>query len=170
MKIGSIPLFLLLIFCVPFSFAEEVPPTLLKSLPGLQGSNTRASDKFDFIVLDFWASWCGPCQESMPFLEKQSDRYKDLKIKWLSVNEDQDSQAAIQFLKDQKLNSSGRFVQLKDEDRKLAGNLGIDSLPRFYVLDSNYKTLFSERGFTAEKRARIEKELQKLFAKSPTKN
>ncbi len=59
-----------------------------------------AQFKGQVVMLNFWASWCGPCRQEMPILENISKKYKPLGFTMLGVNVEPDSKAAEGFLKD----------------------------------------------------------------------
>lgn len=69
------------------------------SLPDKAGS-TVSLDDFDgqVVLLNFWASWCGPCREEMPLLVELYQRYEALGFTMLGINVEEDSAAANNFL------------------------------------------------------------------------
>jgi peroxiredoxin len=52
----------------------------------------------DVVMINFWATWCGPCREEMPHLEALHQRYSDLGFTLLGVNVEEDSRLSDQFL------------------------------------------------------------------------
>lgn len=141
--------------------AQIVSMEVLKSLPALQGKATFEAGSFDYLVLDFWASWCGPCESSFPFYKQQSRLWKDRKVLWIGINTDSDLNEARSFLK--KFESN--FTHLSDSDRKFSNSLEVDTLPRVFILDSQGKIVFAERGFSSRKRQLIESKFKELFSK-----
>jgi thiol-disulfide isomerase/thioredoxin len=141
------------------SRAAEVSSHLVQTLPLIEKNTKWPNQKPQWIVLDFWASWCAPCEESRPFFESQKKIWNQKNILWIGVNEDSDLQEAQSFLK----KHESTLLEVYDPDKKLAHSLNIDSLPRLYVLDAGFKILWSEKGFTPEKRKSIEKQFKVLF-------
>ncbi len=154
-------LFSLLMMSSLPTWAEQVSPQLLRDLPGLQSTSPWPEKKYQYIVLDFWASWCAPCKESAPFLEKQKKIWGENRILWVAINEDSDLSQALAFFREHPTT----FLHLQDPNRKLAESLGIDTLPRLLVLDHKFKVLWHLRGFSEDKKKVIEDQFRKLFGK-----
>lgn len=118
--------------------------------------------KKKFLVIDFWASWCEPCKDSLPFYESifSQDRYSDFDFVAVGVDEKKaDSEAFIQ-----KINFKAHSVW--DQNRIFSKSFDIHSLPTIIVLDQEGKLLYSKTGFSEKKKkAFLEKlsELQKLL-------
>lgn len=76
---------------------EKVVDFTLKSN---QGKNIRMSDlRGQVVMLNFWASWCGPCVQEFPYLEKIYQRYGNAGFTLLGVNIDNTEEQAMSFLK-----------------------------------------------------------------------
>lgn len=77
---------------------EKVVDFTLKSN---QGNNIQMSDlRGQVVMLNFWASWCGPCVQEFPYLEQIHQRYKNAGFTLLGVNIDNTEEQAQSFLKD----------------------------------------------------------------------
>ena len=97
MKILLIPLLLLL---SQFAIAAEsaAPDFTLKST---SGENLRLSEQRGQVVLiNFWASWCGPCRQEMPLLDEMQKKYAKLGFTVFGVNVDQDQSNADKIYKE----------------------------------------------------------------------
>ena len=103
---------------------KPAPDFKLPLLGGGQMSLSQHRGK-EIVILDFWASWCGPCRQSMPIIEGVAATYKDKGVVLYAVNQD-DSVAAIQkFLTAQKLNVT---VAL-DKDSAVGAQYGATAIP-----------------------------------------
>jgi peroxiredoxin len=129
---------ILLAAVLPFSCSEEVQaPEIGKTipeivLPDLQGDTFRLSKARGRVVLiNFWASWCPPCVEEMPSLEKlhQTLRGKGLDVVSISVDDDRD--IVERFKKEHGLT----FTILHDEGAKVANRFQTYKFPETYVVD-----------------------------------
>ena len=86
----------------PYAWAEEItgkaPDFTLK---GLNGDNLKLSElRGKVILINFWASWCGPCRQEMPVLDQLYQRYRSLDFTIIGVNVEENSDAAKSLLKD----------------------------------------------------------------------
>jgi cytochrome c biogenesis protein CcmG/thiol:disulfide interchange protein DsbE len=107
---------------------------------------TIASLKGKTVVLDFWATWCGPCKVQHPMIEKIRAKYeKSNEVVFLSVDSDDDHSLVAPFLKDMKW--SGRFYF----DSGLSRFLTVSSIPTVIVLDRNGKISSRMSGFIPER-------------------
>jgi len=85
------------------------------------------------VVIDFWASWCGPCIEEMPNLKRIYSTYKSKGLEIVGISVDDDKTAWLNAVKKYNMD----WVQLAD-DKQLAGELyGIATIPHTIVLDQN---------------------------------
>ena len=103
------------------------------------------------VYLDFWASWCGPCAESFPWLNQMQAKYgKDLTI--VGVNVDTDARAAAGFLK----KHPARFAIVNDPAGTLPERYRIEGMPSSVILDGTGRVLHQHHGFRAEDVAHYE--------------
>lgn len=113
---------------------------LLTSLDG----QTHQLDQYKgkIIVLDFWATWCGPCKIQHPLIEEIKKKYAaNPNVVFVAVNEDEDQSRVEPFLT---ANQWGKSTWL---DAGLGTFLGVDSLPTTMILGRQGQILFREAGF-----------------------
>ena len=76
------------------------------ALPARDGEEVRLSElRGQVVMINFWATWCGPCRQEMPLLEQLQVKYEPLGFTLLGVNVEPDSAAAVDR-KSTRLNSS----------------------------------------------------------------
>jgi cytochrome c biogenesis protein CcmG, thiol:disulfide interchange protein DsbE len=85
------------------------------------------------VVLNFWATWCGPCVEEMPSLAQLQQRFRDKGLTIVGISIDVDSNAYHKFLKDYKVD----FLTVRDPDQKTANLYGTFKWPETYIIDRN---------------------------------
>lgn len=112
------------------------------------------------VYIDFWASWCGPCRASFPWMNDMHEKYADQGLNIIAVNLDQEQELAQKFIAEMK---PAFRVEMKD-GAKLAEQFGVDTMPTSYIIDRNGKALARHKGFHDGKRAVYEKELVELLS------
>jgi thiol-disulfide isomerase/thioredoxin len=129
--------------------AEPLPPAL-----------QRYAGKI--IYLDFWASWCGPCAQSFPWLDEMQARYgKRMVI--LAVDVDNDADAARDFLS----NHPATFAVVADPDGKLAERYHIEGMPSTVILDRTGRIVHQHSGFVEARADDYETAIRNAIADSP---
>jgi cytochrome c biogenesis protein CcmG/thiol:disulfide interchange protein DsbE len=85
------------------------------------------------VVLNFWATWCGPCVEEMPSLVQLQQRFKGKGLTVIGVSIDVDGDAYHKFLKNYKVD----FLTVRDPDQKTSNLYGSFKWPETYIIDRN---------------------------------
>jgi len=108
---------------------------------GLEGTVPDIHGKV--VLVDFFASWCHPCQESFPVMEELSKQYagKDLVI--IAINLDKNRADMDDFLK----SHPASFVILRDANNKLVSRVKIPTMPSSFLLGRDGKIHAFHRGF-----------------------
>lgn len=124
----------------------------------IQGPNAeepfRLSDLRGRVVyVDFWASWCDPCRQSFPWMNKLYHRYADKGLVVVAVNLDESRAQARRFL-DQ---VPADFPVVLDPEGTLAGKFGVEAMPSSYLVGPNGRILHRELGFRLGERERLER-------------
>ena len=122
---------------------QKVPAIDLKDFSG------KAWDKEALqghvVLIDFWASWCKPCNEEMPFLEALYNENKAKGFVVLGVSVDEDRKTAEAFAKKMKIS----FPVVHDADRKVASRFRPKKMPSSYLIDAEGNVIKVHRGFRA---------------------
>jgi thiol-disulfide isomerase/thioredoxin len=95
------------------------------------------------VVVDFWATWCGPCHVQARILEDVYKDYHGKGVQFFAANVGEETDTVRRFLKEKPF-SYPVLIDPKD----VAGNLGIDALPTLMVIDKKGKLSFFEAGLT----------------------
>lgn len=117
--------------------ASAAQPRERKAAPDFrwadEGGERSLSDlRGQVVVLEFWASWCGPCRDTLPRVEALHRRYADRGLVVLGVN-DEPREVAAAAAAEMGLS----FPTLPDEDAAIGGLYGVDSIPRTVVVGSD---------------------------------
>ncbi|MEM4658658.1 MAG: TlpA disulfide reductase family protein [Candidatus Methanosuratincola sp.] len=97
-----------------------------------QDRKVRISDfRGSPIVVNFWASWCAPCREEMPFLEKSWRTYKEKGVRFIGINVFDERERASRYLGEVGVS----FVNLYDPDGEVANFFDLAGLPVTLFVD-----------------------------------
>ena len=113
------------------------------------GSSYSLSDFWGkVVVLDFFATWCNPCQVSLPYLREIYSKYSEEKVQIISIDTDySESLSTVSlFRHDEDMN----WIVGIDSDGSISSAYGISSIPVFYVINQNGEIEWTETGFSAE--------------------
>jgi thiol-disulfide isomerase/thioredoxin len=116
-------------------------------------------EKNKVTILDFWASWCGPCRQEMPFMLQLYEANKNRGLGIVGISLDKDKNAWVSAIKNLKL-PWPQMSDLKYWDNDVAKAFNVTSIPHTIVVDQKGKIL--RRGLRGEElKAFIESELNK---------
>jgi len=110
------------------------------------GTLTLSALKGHPVVLDFWATWCGPCQAEAPIMNGLAKRYKDRGLVVVGVNTSDAEGLAEKFAARKGLG----FPIVYDEGNDIAKKYGVDSLPTLVVVSKEGNVVAVRRGVTSE--------------------
>lgn len=112
------------------------------------------------VVVDFWASWCGPCRDSFPWMKQMQAKYAKQGLVFVAVNVDRDPTLASKFIQQYQPN----FEVRSDPQGKLANQFKVAGMPSTFILGRNGKPVSKHQGFFKAKQASYEAELVRLLA------
>lgn len=101
------------------------------SAPDSSSSSSKSSEKL--VLLDFWASWCGPCRESLPDLKRFQSTFSSDQVQVVSISEDRDENTWNSFVSQNQMTWEQRF----DSDGVSARRYGVQGFPTYILMDSN---------------------------------
>lgn len=131
-------------------------------LSDLEGKRVTLADLAGKVVLvDFWASWCKPCREEMPVLEKLHRKYGPDGLVIVGVSVDKELAKAREFVARTKVS----FRVVHDPEHQVAGRYAPAKMPTSYLIDKGGVVRFVHEGFDAEDAAKFPTEIESLLAK-----
>jgi peroxiredoxin len=108
------------------------------------GPNVRLGEQRGQVVLvNFWATWCGPCREEMPQLNRLYDKYRGAGLVMLGVNVDEDPAKAAEVA--QKLGV--HFPVLLDSNKQVSSRYELSAMPSTVLIDRDGKVRYLHKGF-----------------------
>jgi cytochrome c biogenesis protein CcmG, thiol:disulfide interchange protein DsbE len=114
------------------------------------------------VWLDFWASWCGPCQQSFPWMQHIQQRYADRGLIVVAVNLDHDRRDAERFLRTFSHDFPVRF----DPEGALPTRLNVRAMPTSFLIDARGDVHATHAGFKPADEASYEAEIERLLDKA----
>ena len=127
----------------PPNINEGVNDPLKFTLTRLDGSPLKLDEqRGKVIVINFWATWCGPCLSEMPLFEKAIAKYKDDKeVFFLAITTDEDRDLVAPFLKHYKFNLPVAYADYLND------HFAVSSIPTTIILDRKGEVSFRQAGF-----------------------
>lgn len=108
---------------------QAAPDFVLKSTTG---ENLRLSEyRGDVVMINFWATWCGPCRQEMPLLDDLYNRYQRVGFNLLGVNIDDDSGRALQMVEELGVT----FPVLFDDKKEVSKLYQVEAMPVTVLVD-----------------------------------
>ncbi|HQP05088.1 MAG TPA: TlpA disulfide reductase family protein [Bacteroidales bacterium] len=117
------------------SLGKGKPAPVFNCVDAEGNSHSLSEFQGKLIVVDVWASWCGPCIREIPYLEKLKKAYLNKPVEFVAISVDDSREEWLTGLKDEKLSGNQWFVNGWNND--LCNNYIINSIPRFMVIDAD---------------------------------
>ena len=131
---------------------EPVPDIELHGAGGVK----KLSDlKGKLVYVDFWASWCGPCKQSFPWMNEMHRKYSARGLHIVAINLDAKRADADRFL----ATSAAEFALAFDAGGESAKRLAVKGMPTSVLVGVDGKVLYVHRGFKLEERGELEARL-----------
>ena len=120
---------------------QKAPDFALKSSTG---ENLRLSEyRGDVVMINFWATWCGPCRQEMPLLDELYNRYQRVGFNLLGVNIDDDSRRAMQMAEELGID----FPVLFDASKEVSRLYEVEAMPVTVLVDREGTVRYVHHGY-----------------------
>lgn len=135
----------------------KAPDFTLKSS---SGKNLKLSEhRGEVVLLNFWASWCGPCRKEMPYLEQIQEKYSDYGFTVMGVNVEEDSSKAKKMLKDIPVS----FPILYDTTNSVSKAYKVSAMPTTVIIDRDGNMRYLHKGYKSGDEATYKQWVKKLI-------
>jgi peroxiredoxin len=129
------------------------------TLRSAEGGNLRLAELRGRVVLvNFWATWCGPCKVEMPHLNRIYEKYRSAGFVLLGINIDEDPKQALALATRMGL----RFPVLLDTDKSVSRRYALDSMPATVLIDRDGTVRHVHRGYRDGVEATYEAQIRAL--------
>lgn len=161
--ICSLCLLLVSVLCVaPAAFSKSADQNIdvlsAKACPAkkLQATQEFSAHKGQWLYVDFWASWCGPCRDTFPFMNELQKEYGD-KLTILAISVDEDKTDADKFLKA----FPATFPTYIDTKGVCPETFKVKGMPSSYLISPEGKIVFAKTGFKKKSPQQVRAVLKK---------
>ncbi len=129
------------------------------TLKSYEGKNVKLSEyRGKVVLLNFWASWCGPCRQEMPLLQKIHKKYSSLGFAVMGVNVEEDNTKAKGIVKKNKLT----FPILFDSQNQVSQLYKVDAMPSTVIIDRSGRVRYIHKGYKPGDEKAYKKWVKKL--------
>jgi peroxiredoxin len=130
------------------------------TLRQIDGPNLRLGEQRGRVVMvNFWATWCGPCRVELPQLARLHEKYRASGLVLLGVNIDEDPNAARALAGKLGL----KFPVLLDSDKKVVGSYDLNAMPATVLIDKDGRVRHLHRGYREGVELTYEQQLRELL-------
>lgn len=160
-RIRGIRLFagLCFVFSTTVFALEPAGPAPSFDLPGMEGQVKLSNYKGKFVYVDFWASWCGPCKQSFPWMNEIHAKYASKGFHIIAVNLDEKEDEGRKFLN----TNPARFAVAFDPKGATARSFGIKGMPSSVLIGPDGKVIFEHAGFREANKAELELKIKQAL-------
>ncbi len=145
---------------VPAQGQEAGKPAADFELPNLTKDSVKLSNYLGKVVyLDFWASWCGPCRETFPWMNQMQQKYSKDGLEIVAVNIDTKRADANKFL----AQIPAAFTLLFDPKRGVAKTYQLKGMPTSFLIDRAGNVVSTHLGFQKDRAGELEAQIVKVL-------
>ena len=149
-------LMLLMALAAPLALALDVgQPAPDVDLPDSAVAQKLSDLRGKVVYVDFWASWCGPCKQSFPWMNEMQRKYGSKGLQIVAINVDAKRADADKFL----AQNSTAFALAFDGKGESPKRFAIKAMPTSALIGADGKVLYVHQGFRLEERAELEARL-----------
>jgi len=123
----------------------------------------KRSLRGELVYLDFWASWCGPCKQSFPWMNEMHSRYGPQGLRILAINVDQKAADATRFL----ATNPALFDIAYDAAGASPRLFAVKTMPTSYLIDKSGTVLWKHAGFSSKDTAALEQAIKSALEGKP---
>jgi peroxiredoxin len=122
-----------------------------------------ADFKGKVVLLDVWATWCGPCMQAIPAVQRVSEHFKDQPVAVIGINRDKPSDDVGTKVRKALDRKAITFFQAMDQSGEIAKSLGVSALPTMFILDKEGVVRYVHVGSGPDEEAMLTTAIDKVL-------
>lgn len=127
------------------------------------GEMTLSGLRGQVVMINFWASWCGPCRQEFPALDQIYAKYKPMGFTLVAINVESEKSDAERFLGQQKVS----FPILFDPDNQVSGSYGVRAMPTTVLVDRQGRLRWSHMAYKPGDEAKYIEQVRAALREQP---
>jgi peroxiredoxin len=127
------------------------------------GEVSLAALKGKVVMINFWASWCGPCRQEFPALDQIYGKYKPMGFEMVGINVESEKADAEKFLGATPVS----FPILFDPENKVSGSYGVSAMPTTFLVDRQGRLRWQHRAYKPGDEAKYIEQIRAMLREAP---
>ncbi|MCF7919014.1 MAG: TlpA family protein disulfide reductase [Candidatus Cloacimonetes bacterium] len=140
-------------------FAEKMPDFTLENSAGEEVSLYSALNDSTIVIVDFWATWCGPCCLELPHLDSLNNKYKNLTVIAISTDGKKTMPKAKEYIAEKGYG----FTVLHDPRREVQRLLKVSAIPVTFIVAPDGEIFYQHIGYKEGDEIELEAKLKELL-------
>ena len=149
----------IIILFVLLVWAEKIPDFSLENAEGNEISLYGTLNDSTVVIVDFWATWCGPCNLELPHLDSLHTKYANVEVLAITT----DGRRTMQKAKDYIAKKDYSFTILMDSRRKVQKLLKVEAIPETFIIAPDGEIHYRHIGYKHGDEVELEEHLQELL-------